>query len=254
MNEDRKIRLVSIDIGRKNFAQYIEEFSYNSIIKFRKRFDNKEPRNSIIKDMVLSGQRIQTGVYKFSDDEIWSDDGRLGLLKHLESFLHLWESCDIFIIEKQFSGSFGRRTQENSKGNTDAIKIGEATYMWFLERYHDRTLMYFGSQYKTQILGAGKMNKTQRKKWSTEKAEEYYRLRNDKDMIKIYELSEFIKGKRNLMSKQNMKEIDEKFGCTSDDAIVLKKKIIEERQKLDDISDAFTQSLAFKFKMLISDK
>lgn len=266
------IRLVSIDIGRCNFAQYIEDFSSDEIVELEKKYNKlpkplqrriKGPMNSEIEKLLLAtalcGTRVQTGVYDFTSDLEeeggWDIKARMNLLKHLSDFQYLWDTCDIFVIEQQFfnAAAFGgkKKRAASSGANVDAIKIAEATFMWFLERYPFKTITYFGSQYKTQIFGAPwKLNKTQRKKWATDQANRYYLLREDTDMINIYKLAEAVKRKQ-IKTDKRIAEFKNDYPCTTDDGDQLSTKVICEKQKLDDVSDTYMQAQAFKFKTMV---
>lgn len=266
------IRLVSIDIGRCNFAQYIEDFCSDKIIDLERKYNElpksqqrrvKGPMNAAIEkillDTVMCGKRIQTGVYNFTDESSengWDIKARMNFLKHLVSFQDLWDTCDVFVIEQQFfnASSFGgkKKRAASSGANVDAIKIAEATFMWFLERYPFKTITYFGSQFKTQIFGAPwKLTKPERKKWAMEKANDFYSLRKDKDMINLFELAEAVKRKQ-IKTEKRIKEFKNTYPCESEDSERLSTKIITEKQKLDDISDAFIQAQAFKFKTMVA--
>jgi len=270
------IRLVSIDIGKINFAQYIEDFDSDDIISLEKKYKNlpkkmqrrtRGPMNSEVWDIllgvVMSGLRVQTGVYNFTSDEtdaygerLWDNTARLNLIKHLKYFEYMWDTCDIFVIEQQYfnATSFGgkKKAKSSSGANVDAIKIAEATYMWFLDKYPHKTIMYFGSQYKTQIFGAPfKLDKPGRKRWAIITAKEFYTLREDKDMIKLFELAEAVKYKR-ITTEERVLLFKSQYPCESEDADILSTKIICEKQKLDDDSDCFIQGQAFKFKTMVA--
>jgi hypothetical protein len=270
------IRLVSIDIGKINFAQYIEDFESDVILSLEKKYKNL-PKNlqrrtrghmntqvwDILLDVVLSGLRVQTGVYNFTTDEtdkygerLWDNAARLNLIKHLHSFEYLWDTCDVFVIEQQYfnATAFGgkKKAKSSSGANVDAIKIAEATYMWFLNKYPFKTIMYFGSQYKTQIFGAPfKLDKPGRKKWATNIAKEFYTLKEDEDMINLFDLAEAVKRKQ-IKTEERVLLFKSQYPCESEDAEALSTKIICEKQKLDDSSDCFIQAQAFKFKTMVA--
>jgi hypothetical protein len=266
------IRSASFDIGRCNFAQYIEDFCSDDIIKIEKEYNKlpkslqrkmKGPMNSEIEKLLLAtvmcGSRVQTGVYNFTsdvqDEGGWDITARMNFLKHLSDFQYIWDTCDVFVIEQQYfnTTSFGNKKKNaNAAGaNVDAIKIAEATFLWLLERYPFKTITYFGSQYKTQIFGAPwKLNKAQRKQWSVDQANHYYSLRQDIDMINLYELSEAVKRKQ-IKTEKRVLEFKNNYPCTTEDGDQLSTKIIREKQKLDDTSDAFMQLQAFKFKTMV---
>jgi hypothetical protein len=272
------IRLVSIDIGKINFAQYIEDFDSNVIISLEKKYANlpknlqrrtRGPMNDqvwdILLEVMLSGLRVQTGVYNFTSGEVdkygerlWDNTARLNLIKHLHNFEYLWDTCDVFVIEQQYFnatlGGFGgkKKSKSSSGANVDAIKIAEATYMWFLDKYPFKTIMYFGSQYKTQIYGApAKLDKPGRKKWTICIAKEFYTLREDQDMINLFNLAEAVKRKQ-IKTEERVMLFKTQYPCESEDAEALSTKIIREKQKLDDSSDCFIQGQAFKFKTMVA--
>lgn len=270
------IRLASFDIGKINFAQYVEDFDSADILALEKKYKclptklqrkTRGPMNdevwNILLQLVLDSTRVQTGVYNFTTDEVdaygerlWDNAARLNLIKHLRSFTYLWDTCDVIVIEQQFFNAavFGGKKKRNkaSGANVDAIKIAEATYMWFLNQYPLQTILYFGSQYKTQILGAPlKLDKPQRKKWATEVAEQLYTMREDQDMINLYALSEAVKRKR-INTEERVASFKEDYPCKTEDAQVLSDKVIREKQKLDDTSDVLLQAQAFKFKTMIA--
>lgn len=269
------IRLASFDIGKINFAQYVEDFDSNDMIRLEAKYKGLSPKlqrktrgvmNSevwdILMEVVLSGLRVQTGVYNFTSEEtdnygerLWDNYARLNLLKHLRSYKYLWDTCDVVVIEQQYfnATAFGGKKKAKSAGgaNVDAIKIAEATYMWFLDKYPHKTIMYFGSQFKTQIFGAPVMDKPKRKKWSTDQAREFYVMREDQDMINLYNLSEAVKRKR-IKTEERVQSFKDQYPCESEDAQVLSDKIIREKQKLDDDSDVLLQAQAFKFKTMVA--
>lgn len=266
------IRVASFDMGYINFAQYVEDFDKEKMreLEFKyKALPSKLQRKvkgvmnpevaDLIEEMILLGSRVSTGVYDFTTESGQSLDVpvRRALLDHLNKYKWLWHTCDIFVIEQQYFNTFtpkGKKKSPSAGGagaNVDAIKIGEIVFTWFLEKYPDAIVMYFGSQHKTQILGAPwKMTKPERKKWSVEKAREMYTLRGDKDMITIFNLADHVKGKR-LNTQQKIDKCLSEYECETEDAKELAIKIIN-KQKLDDVADTFTQLQAFKFKTMIA--
>lgn len=263
------VRIASFDIGRCNFAQYIEEFDSEVINELKTKYSelpkNKQRRvkgemnediSEILNKIVLSGKRISTGVYNFtkSNDQGLDKNTRLELLNHLSKFKYIWDDCDIFIIEQQFFNTPGfGRTSAGSGANIDAIKMGESTYMWLLDRYPEKEITYFGSQFKTQIFGAPwKQTKLERKNWAVQKAIEIYNKRQDQEMITLFNLAEDIKGKRLTTLEKNIDEYKEKYLCEDDDTKDLFNKIILEKQKLDDISDSMIQCQAYKYRKMVA--
>jgi hypothetical protein len=264
------LRLASIDIGYSNFGQYVEDFCPITLLKIQAKYaklpKNKQRRikgpmipdiEALLIETYLCGKRVQTGVYNFTDAVGQGLDirARLKLINHLNDNIELWSTCDIFIIEQQFfKVNFGnkRGAKAGVEANITALKIAEFVFMWFLERYPFKTISYFGSQFKTQILGAPwKLTKPQRKKWAVDKAEEIYILRGDEDMITLYELAEAVKRKR-INTQERVTKFKGDFPCYSADAEYLSTKIICEKQKLDDIADTCVSAQAYKFRTFVA--
>jgi len=264
------MRIASFDIGRCNFAQYIEDvIDYNDLLLLKERYDclpKKDQRrvkgemNDDIKDILeqtaLSGKRVSTGVYNFTCKENSDLDinTRLKFLEHLRSFDYLWKTCDVFVIEQQFfnAGGFGKARRSGTGANVDAIKLAESTYMWFLDKYPNVKITYFGSQFKTQIFGAPwQMSKPERKKWATDKSKEIYTLRDDKEICTLFELAEAVKRKR-ITTDERVDEFKASFPVENDDAKHLSDVIIRNKQKLDDIADAMIQCQAYKFRNIVA--
>lgn len=222
----------SIDIGRRNFAQYFEKVNLNSLLGISQDYNNlprdkkrkvKGPVSIEMRDIIdrvcNSGKVLDMGVYDLcvatekKGDPPLDIETRKNIIAHLERCRDKWSLCDIIIIEQQFFSSFGGARTE---GNIKAIKVGEIVLTWFLITYPEKQIEYFGSQYKTQILGApDKLTKPQRKKWSIEKTKEILTNRNDEKYL-------------NLLTSTK------KSG-----------------QKLDDVSDALCQCQAYKLRKLV---
>ena len=273
MLQNNIVRAASFDIGHCNFAQYVEDFNKDTMLAIEEKYKAlpkhlqrrvKGPMNSKIEELILEttmcGTRVTTGVYDFTTSKGQGLDipARRKLLEHLARFEYIWKSCDVFIIEQQYFNTSSFKGQKKSVrnssagANVDAIKVGEALFMWLLERYPETEILYFGSQNKTQILGAPwKMTKPERKKWSTAKAKSIYIARGDQDMIKLFELAAAVKGKR-VNTPAKIQVFLDQFEFESDDAKELAYKIIKDKQKLDDIGDTCTQLQAAKFKFMVA--
>lgn len=283
--EDDYIRIASFDIGKKNFASYIEDChrptleqlseEYYEIFRTKasrinplKEASQRTAYMSIIKRVCLSGNMVHTGVYDLRDDKT-SDTldvaTRLNIIRHLESLRDWWDTCDVIIIEQQFFNVFtgfkSRRPGNSGGANVDALKIGEIVMTWFLMTYGGGTtdsplkeIYSYGSQFKTQILGAPKrQTKAQRKTWSTIKTEELYHDRRDWQMKRLYRFREACKHKR--PSEEKKREIIREFAKRvhdRPDIVYLAKRILYDKQKLDDISDTCMQCQAFKFQHFVA--
>lgn len=269
------LRLASFDIGKNNFAQYVEDCDYTLLQEIKGLYhglDEKELKRKggdnlqqpLLESVFRNGRRVDIGVFDFQTNGSRSNtktmkngrtinsldnSTRLNFLKHLYSYKKIWDTCDIFVIEQQYVNLFGRQ-----RGiNIDALKLGEATVMWFLEHYPYKIVKTFGSQHKTNVLQAPKkMSKPQRKKWATVKALEIFRDREDGEAMGMWELVEKVKGKRTKGNEEKIQSYLIEYEECAKDIRLMCDKIVRTRQKLDDISDVLVQLQAYKYKTFVS--
>lgn len=264
------IILASFDIGKKNFAQYVEECDVKSLYSLRDRYralpKTKQRRvkgkmnydiAKILQEVCLCGTRIQTGVYDLRENKE-SDELDIGtrrnITRHLEKYTSLWNKCDGFIVEQQFFAKFNQIGGRGAKtqANIDAIKIAEGILFWFLSNYPTKEVMYFSSTFKTQMLGAPPLKEKERKIWAIDKAKEIYIQRKDKDAVALYELSTIVKGKR-MNSEEKIQGYLDRFPGKGEDIRETGEKVIRYKQKLCDISDALLQLQAFKYRSFVGE-
>ena len=233
-------RIASFDIGKKNFAQYVEGFNLDKLkdislkyknlptnLKRRVKGDMNDDIQFLLDETCKTGSMVQMGVYDLRSEECAENKSkgvdmqtRINIINHLESHMELWKTCDIFLVEQQFVCSFTPKGRKGPKleANIDAIKIGELVMTFFLIHFPFAEIIHYGSQFKTQILGAPNgLTKPQRKKWSVEKAMEIFRSRDDEKAIEQIE-----RGKK-------------------------------EKQKQDDVADSCVQCQAFKYRNLVGE-
>lgn len=259
------LRMASFDIGKNNFAQYVEDCSLDDIRKVRDVYRTTSPdllkrTRGVLSETVqvflerifLNGRRVDIGVFDFqtgdaSDSKKLDNATRKNFLQHLHNYRDLWDTCDIVVVEQQYVNLFGRQ-----RGiNIDALKLGEATVIWFLDHFPHLKVVTFGSPYKTQILGApSKMKKLERKKWATAKALEIFKMRNDEQATRMYDLAERIKRKR-LNTEEKIQSFLIDFEGCDPDIWGMANCIVRKRQKLDDISDVVVQLQAYKYKIFV---
>lgn len=196
-----KIYICSIDIGKKNFAFYIEEIDKDNLISIQnlqkdKRYNlNGTPTpkfKELLKQVWTNGKTVlfqnndlTKGQKTMNEPEICYNMNDL-----LDQYSDYFDNCFVIIIEKQMS--FGK------KHNTMAVKLAQHCWSYFSFRYgRFKKLIEFPAYYKTQILGAQKiekrlkngktsfksMDKAQRKKWSIVQAEEIFNDRQDIETI-----------------------------------------------------------------------
>jgi len=260
-------RIASFDIGRKNFAQYVEDVDINKLQELNEEYFNldkslrrrtKGPMNpqisKILKECYKSGNRVSIGVYDLSDQssDRYSLLARDKLLEHLENFRELWNTCDQFIIELQYFATYtGKGKKSGSEANVDAIKISEGVFMWFKINYSDKYIDFFPSTNKTQILGApNSLTKPQRKKWVEEKSRNIFELRNDEDMLELFFFKDKIFRKR-MNTEEQKKYYISLFKINDEDLKTIVYNTVYFKQKWDDFLDAVGQLQAYKYRKYI---
>lgn len=188
------MRIISFDIGKCNFAFYIEEFDESELLNITnipkiQRFNldgtPTEKYAEILSHVYLNGNTIlyknldltkDTKKEKYLDQKVC-----LNMITELDKYKTEIDKCSIVLIEQQMSF-------QNSR-NTMAIKLAQNCASYFLHRYGvEKELIEFPAYHKTQILGAPKkggkaMSKPERKKWATEKAIEIIMERGERDTL-----------------------------------------------------------------------
>ena len=193
-----KVWICSIDIGKKNFAFYIEEIDVSQLqslkyIPEKQRYEidgtSKPEFSQILKDVCVNGKNIlfkNTDLTVGCNQKAYLDIETLhNLTDLLDEYIQYWDKCEVILIEKQMS--FGKKV------NTLALKIAQHCWSYFAFKYgRFKKLIEFPAYYKTQILGAQKIKKVYktkisykaidkpaRKKWTIEKAMDILAERND---------------------------------------------------------------------------
>lgn len=216
----------SFDIGKKNFAFYIEEINIQELediknIPSKQRYNidgtPTQKMENILEKIFSNGKVIlhdNVDLTANCDPKVKLDPETFhNMIDILDNYATYWDKCSVFVIEEQMA--FG------SKLNKMAVKLGQHCYSYFTYRYsRQKEIIEFPAYYKTQILGAPKikgarkykaMSKPQRKKWSSEKAIEILTNRGELDIL--------------------------------DNLVSAKKK--------DDLADVITQLQAFKYKYFV---
>lgn len=270
------ITIASFDIGKKNFAHYVETVSNDEIVHLKKCYASaRSGRAAMVKtrtpeyrkfldSVYLTGRRIHTGVYDLRNsrkEDVLDNETRKNIIDHLLKFKWLWEKCDVFIIEQQFFRPSGRggRNLNGGQANVDALRISELLMCWLLTNFPDREHIFFGSTHKTQLLGAPpKLGRKEVKKFCIEQAMMLYTIRNDTSVNELFLLQDAVKGKRlNTQAKKDdfINRVCPSSTCEKsmkDGVYEMAYKVVL-RQKLDDICDACSQLQAFKIKTYILD-
>jgi hypothetical protein len=203
LKEDNNIYICSIDIGKNNFAFYIEEIDNETLLSIQ----------NIPKENRYNVNGTPTQEFKTILKQVWTN-GRTVLFKNndltknckkgayldtevlynmndlLDEHSSYFDKCGTILIEKQMS--FGK------KHNTMALKIAQHCWSYFAFRYgRFKQIIEFPAYYKTQILGAHKLetrlkngkikyksiDKSARKKWSVVQTIEILNDRKDSDTM-----------------------------------------------------------------------
>ena len=193
------IWIASFDIGKKNFAFYIEEINLkelkdiNNIQKLKRyKADGTctDEFEKIIRAVYMNGKRILlknidltvgTDKKKYFDIELCHN-----LIDTLDKYQEYFDKVSYVVVEQQMS--FGKKV------NTMALKLGQHCESYFLFKYgRFKEVIEFTSYYKTQVLGAEKIKKStktgkisykavdkaSRKKWSIDEASTILAERED---------------------------------------------------------------------------
>jgi hypothetical protein len=183
----------SFDIGKKNMAFYVEEFDPNLLAdliasksdRYLKDGTPSPAFKKILSCVCNNGSAIllkNSDITQKCDSTKYLDPETFyNLTDLLDQYKSFWDRCEVFVIEQQvaFKG----------KQNTMAIKLGQHCFSYFCIKYgKTKQVIEFPSYHKTQVLGAPKikgetrykvMTKTQRKRWSVDKATDILINRND---------------------------------------------------------------------------
>jgi hypothetical protein len=192
-------RICSIDIGKKNFAFYIEEIDKETLLSIQNI--SKENRYNLNGTPTLEFKNVLRQVWSngrtllFKNNDLTQNCKKgsyldtevyYNMIDLLDQYGSYWDSCETFVIEKQMS--FGKRN------NTMAVKLAQHCWSYFSFRYgRFKQIIEFPAYYKTQILGAPKvekklksgkisfksMEKPARKKWSIVQTTEIFNDRLD---------------------------------------------------------------------------
>lgn len=147
------MRLLSIDIGSKNCAFYIEEFDHEKLT---------------IDNLFTLGKRKYWALIDFSGD-LWSN-----IVSYLDKNRHLFDRCNGIVIERQL------------KLNYSAQTIQHFIFSYFRVLYGPfKVITDISASRKTQVFGAPKMIKKERKKWTVTRTTEILTENNDIEGLAI---------------------------------------------------------------------
>ena len=196
--------IASFDIGKVNFAFYVEEVDTRELEKMTTIPKNRRYKSDgtptddferLISSIYLAGNTILyknlnltigTEKSKYLDPKIYCN-----MITELDKYRDIFDKCSIIVIEQQMSF-------KNAQ-NTMALKLAQHCHSYFVFRYpiievdniifdDSKEVVEFPAYYKTQVLGAPKkggksMSKPERKKWATEKAIDILMQRGDTETL-----------------------------------------------------------------------
>ena len=209
------IRCASFDIGKKNFAFYIEEFDKTLLptdidCKYNQDGTAQECTITNIDKVFMNGTTIIHRNYNLEtcqnndikgDKNIVEDSNEhkyivyYNLVKILDNYKEYWDTCKYFIIEQQMCFQNVR--------NVMAVKIGQHCFSYFCIK-HGRgdNVIEFPAYHKTKVLGAPKikgnkiykngnhnwksMTKPNRKKWAIQIATSILEKRKEANLMILH--------------------------------------------------------------------
>jgi hypothetical protein len=199
-NNDDIVRVASIDIGKKNFAIYIEEFNKNDLLSIQNIPKNKRYEISGIPtkefEVILNSIYKNGKIVLILNEDITinclntkklCNNIFYNLIDLLDKYILYFDNCDTILIEQQMQ--FGKK-----RNNSQMTKLSHFCYSYFIinDKYKNKNIIEFPAYYKTQVLGAEKiqtiknnkiiykfMDKPTRKKWSIQKTIDILNLRDN---------------------------------------------------------------------------
>lgn len=136
------MKVVAIDIGKRNFA-------YAGAV-LREEEDWPHVFSMGVEDLTIGDSR---NIYR-------------NLITYLDTLKHIWEECDIVLIEQQLNMM-----------NIQATKISCHVQAYFMHKYPYKSVMEYPSTYKTRLepgLEGKKTTHRQRKQFAIAKVMDYY--------------------------------------------------------------------------------
>lgn len=157
------IRGLSIDVGARHMAFYVEEFD-------PRLFQGLPKRQSSLKEIEKNGKRVWASVVDLSvtggdhlDPQVF-----IRLTNFLDEHRKVWDRCSFFLIEKQL------------KKNYIMVRLQQHCQSYFSIFYGDfKVNTEIQSSRKTKTYGQSGMTKPQRKGWAVNKATQILANRDD---------------------------------------------------------------------------
>lgn len=176
------MRVASFDIGKLNFAFYIEDFDEESLKKMSPVNKKSQEFILLLDKIYKNGELI---LHKNLNLTYGAKKGRIldpviyhNMVTELDKYKEIFDKCDVVLIEQQMN--FGKVK------NNMAIKLAQHCYSYFIMRYPiiklgnilfngSKEIIDYPAYHKTQVLNAPKgMIKSERKKWAVERVQEIF--------------------------------------------------------------------------------
>mgnify|MGYP001602947371 CR=1 FL=1 len=182
------MKITSIDIGKNNFALYIEKFDETMKIiapvqaRYNKDGTTTEIFEEYLTNIYMSGEGILLENLNISDKHMHNIyKNMIAVLEERDNFL---KDCDIFLIEEQMAF--------RGKVNFTALKLAQHCYTYLMIKYPCAKIISVPAWKKTRILGMCKndiKNKYKRKQWAWKEAIHIFSCRDENKYIEIIENS-----------------------------------------------------------------
>lgn len=167
------MRVASFDIGKKNFAFYVEEFDRDALMSLKTIPEHEQynpdgtptPKMQKILDAVcMNGKTILHKNIDLTFETETSKGRRLdpqtfyNMTSELDKYISYWDTCSAFVIERQME--FAGKAL-----NIPAVKLGQHCFSYFTFLYSQhgiphteaKQVIEFSAQHKGQVLGTPKM-------------------------------------------------------------------------------------------------
>jgi hypothetical protein len=231
MMEEEFINIASFDIGKVNFAFYVEQVNVKELEKIKniektKRYNvdgtTKNEFENILENVYRNGKKILLKKFDLTEgtdkSKYFDTDICYNLFDLLDEYKEYWDEVKYVIVEKQMA--FGKKI------NTMALKLGQSCQSYFMMNYgRDVRVIEFPAYHKTLVLGAPQtLTKTKTGK-------EKYKTLGDRERKKWSVREGFY-----ILSLRDDNETMSELGTI---------------KKLDDVNDVIVQLQAFKYLFFI---
>ena len=226
--KDESLWIASFDIGKVNFAFYVEEINLSKLNSIKnitkdKRYNPNGTYTPEFEDL-MQNYIYQNGNKKLlrninltdgtDKDKYFDTDICYNMFDVLDEFQEYWDKVSYVIVEKQMAF--------RGKINTMALKLGQNCQSYFMMNYgRDLKVIEFPAYYKTTVLGAPQ---TETK---TKTGKVKFKTLGDRER-KVWSVKEVF----GILSHRNDYETMSEIG---------------EMKKKDDVSDVIVQLQAFKY-------